>query len=348
MSQKFVYVHIGQHKTATTYIQKLLAENFDTLKKEFDLLYPKTGRKGRKGGHHDFSRSLLDRGEYYKGKENFQIENLLQEIEANNAKNILISSEDFEFLSLEKIKFLHQILNEDFCVIPILYLRNWLHGVFSYWQERIKGGSTRPFHEFFDGPLQSIIQKQKKVVENWSHFFGKQIQIVVYDNLKYERENPLIFLMKECLNIPISKNSNCLELVLPYTINSSSSPEKVELIKQLNIDREKNFWKQININKSYGFFLKKAENFKSNYTLSQLAGENAESLMELQDSVSCFILNNFYERILNPYSYKQLFINQHSLPNFEVLPNGFYKRYLDLQENYDRVHRWKTELQNFC
>jgi hypothetical protein len=348
MSQKFVYLHIGQHKTATTYIQKLLAENFDVLKREFDLLYPKTGRKGQKGGHHDFSWSLLGRGEYYKGKENFQIENLLQELEVNNAKNIVISAEDFEFLASEKIKFLHQILNEDFCVIPILYLRNWLYGAFSKWQERIKGGSTIPFSEFFDGPLQNIIQNQKKVVENWSHFFGEQIQIVIYDNLKYKRENPLIFLMEECLNIPISKNSDRLKLVLPYTMNSSFSPEKVEFIKQLNIDREKNFWKTINIDNSYENFLRKAENFKQNYTFFQVAGKNVESLIKSQNSVNCFILNNYYERILNPHSYRQLFINEHALPNFEVLPNGFYKKYLELEENYDRVHRLKTELQNFC
>lgn len=91
MSQKFVYLHIGQHKTATTYIQSSLAKNFNVLKREFDLLYPKTGRNGRKGAHHNFTYYLLGKGKFYEGREDFQLEKLLQEIESyKNVKNIII------------------------------------------------------------------------------------------------------------------------------------------------------------------------------------------------------------------------------------------------------------------
>jgi hypothetical protein len=160
MQKKVLYLHIGEHKTATTYIQKLLSKNYQHLKNSFEVLYPQTGRKNV--GHHDFSWYLLGRGKYHQDRENFKIQNLFNEIDSENIKNVLISSEDFEFLNVEQIDVLRKKLDEKFYVIPILYLRNWLHAAFSRWQERVKGGFIDyPFSDFFCGPLQQLIQNQK-------------------------------------------------------------------------------------------------------------------------------------------------------------------------------------------
>lgn len=182
------------------------------------------------------------------------------------------------------------------------------------------------------------------MLEKWQHFFGEQMKIVIYDNLKSNQEDPLFFLLEKCLRI---KTNDCKVILPQSTINGSYSIEKVELIRQFNIEYGWKTTNKINIDELYETLLRKGKVFRKNYTFASIAGKNAKSLIELQNSVSGEILNHFRDCILNPHNHKELYVNQNSLPNFECLPNGFFQRYLYLEAHRKKLNKWKTELRNF-
>lgn len=344
MSKIEIYLHIGEHKTASTYIQKLSSIKYDYLKNNLDLLYPKTGR-GSYGGHHHFSWFLLGKsGEYGK---NFNIQKLLTEIGRQQCQKVLISSEDFEFLK--------EYFTNKYSIVPILYLRNQVHGAFSKWQELVKKGKINyPFSEFFCGPLQRAIKRQRQIVELWSYFFGDRLKIIIYDNLKQTNEDPYLFLLRKCLQLPASDRVINLstEQNIHMSLNSSILLENLELIRELNIKygSGKNFRSQkekINTNDFYKNLLSKGRKFKSTYHFNEIAiNGNDQSIIELNNSICNYIINNFYHLIVNPYTNKKIFINQDSAPFFELLPDRFYKKYLDLEDNRFKIKKWKQELRS--
>jgi hypothetical protein len=133
-----VYIHIGAHKTGTTYIQKMCSEQ-KTILSSKGILYLKTGRKYF--GHHD----LMD---VVRGESSCEETRLLiaEELKGNY-KAVLISSENFEDLNEEEIKLLLSLFGE--CDFEILYFfRNWSPLLHSMWQENVKHGATHNFHMF--------------------------------------------------------------------------------------------------------------------------------------------------------------------------------------------------------
>ena len=52
--KRILYIHIGNHKTATKAIQKFCYENLKKLK-TLDLIYPEIGIPPTYFGHHNFA-----------------------------------------------------------------------------------------------------------------------------------------------------------------------------------------------------------------------------------------------------------------------------------------------------
>jgi hypothetical protein len=154
-------------------------------------------------------------------------------------------------------------------------------------------------------------------------------------------------MLNHCLDIPILMNN--LNLSVQKTINSSFSPEKIELIRQLNIDYGKNYWRTINIDRNYQNLLSKGRSFRDKYMFREIVSQkNADSIIELQNSICSDILNNFNDRIINPHNKQELFINQNCSPTFEVIPYVFYKKYLYLESHRSKINLLKAELENYC
>jgi hypothetical protein len=155
-SQRLV-LHVGPHKTATTYIQNNLAAYRDTLD-QAGWLYPDNIgiMDGVPEAHHD----LAYRAETYfwPGRDNHhQLTGLAARARATQ-KNLLLSAEGFSMWSLSQYLRLADILG---CpTVEVVYaLRDPVALLHSYWAEEVKQGMTASFPDRIAGvtldPLRS-------------------------------------------------------------------------------------------------------------------------------------------------------------------------------------------------
>ena len=181
-SEKFIFIHIGPHKTGTTSIQWGLCINQNTLKKA-GCLVPRAGRLGpRSGGHHLLGQQLLAANDPAAVPKAWA--DLLDEIAlCAEDQNIILSAESFSLLDKARIRTLSRIL-DGFQVRIIIYLRRQDKLLQSLWAQRIK----RPvidFHQTFTdyirikdfslGSMTSIEPgNYAQLVDNWASVFGFQ------------------------------------------------------------------------------------------------------------------------------------------------------------------------------
>lgn len=90
-----IFLHIGTHKTGTTSIQHFLAKNAEALRHE-RILMPLAGRHLQ--GHHHIAWELRN-DVRLEGRTGF-VQQLIEELRATDLEKAVISSEDFEYLSL--------------------------------------------------------------------------------------------------------------------------------------------------------------------------------------------------------------------------------------------------------
>ena len=170
-------LHIGPHKTGSSYLQRRFYKDHDILM-ENGVLYPINDWIG--GGHgHAY---LVDK------KQLSSIGDELNRIAKDkpSLKSVVISTENFDRLSRDDIKILR-----DKITIPttvVYYLRRMDKTLFANWQEDVKFGSLETFSRFllrhFAFPIESKIVNHSVVVDLWADVFGKSaISIVDYDDL---------------------------------------------------------------------------------------------------------------------------------------------------------------------
>ena len=92
MPRRTCFIHIGTHKTASTYLQRFISLNEEVLAK-CDIFVPRSGRTHAGSGHHNIAWGLSDDRRFMNGAGD--ISDMIAEIEGCPEKNVLISSEDF-------------------------------------------------------------------------------------------------------------------------------------------------------------------------------------------------------------------------------------------------------------
>lgn len=107
MWKKKIFIHIGTHKTGTCSIQNFLSVNSKLFSAE-GILIPNSGRLG--DGHHFIAWELRS-DKRLDGKSGF-IDALLDELNESNYEKVIISSEDFEYLSQypERLRYFLSLL----------------------------------------------------------------------------------------------------------------------------------------------------------------------------------------------------------------------------------------------
>src|SRR5262249_35078536 len=126
-------LHLGLHKTGSTYIQSLCYHNVSALKRN-GILYP-TGWPTHSFRQHSLAdevrRPATDRAAlaFYLAKI------------ADSGDHALISSEDFSLRSQDEIASLRDALKGRRC-ISIIYFRRHAGFLRSYWDEMVKHGET--------------------------------------------------------------------------------------------------------------------------------------------------------------------------------------------------------------
>ena len=85
-----IIIHIGRHKTGTTFLQHELARNASRLRSDADVVYATAGRDTAKHYHHPLFKPLVERRERLDPS---IVSDLEQEAERAGGCRVLVSSE---------------------------------------------------------------------------------------------------------------------------------------------------------------------------------------------------------------------------------------------------------------
>lgn len=179
--KKRLFIHIGSHKTATTYLQSVLSRNSHALSKA-GIIYPKSGRKYE--AHHPLAWRLSDVTHKHSTVENIDLWiNALEEINMSEAHSAVISSEDFEWSQyLEKMA----CLRDYFDVYIVFYLRSPDSYIESFYNQVVKDFQTKETRT-----LENYIIEQPPfflncydILKKWEEIFGRKRIIVRLFNKK--------------------------------------------------------------------------------------------------------------------------------------------------------------------
>lgn len=174
MSKK-LFIHIGPHKTGTTYIQQSLSRHREFLD-SVGLYYPLIPHASRfqRFAHHTVVK-------WIKEKKSSEIIGFTRSLK----KITLLSSEEFSHLNENNIKyFVNQIPDTE---VEIIYSKRRLAPLLvSRWQEYVKHGGTESWSVYF---LKHLLKDSKRNLINgvgtlthWSDLVGKSsIHILDYE-----------------------------------------------------------------------------------------------------------------------------------------------------------------------
>ncbi|MBD3843524.1 MAG: hypothetical protein IE909_16910 [Campylobacterales bacterium] len=221
---KTLYLHVGPHKTGSTYLQKLWIANRHLLK-DNGLVYPEVFTKYY--GHHKLAEHLIDSN--YNASYKAGIEQLKKIPE-----DIILSSEDFILVNKEGFQKLKEDLN-GIDIKVVFYFRSPTVRFLSEWQEMIKHGYSIDFFEHYFKRTMKIFQSSEL---NYSLWFDMFIDLFGMDNVKiidYENAFKSSQMMANFEKI-LDKNIIADENILVNTMLDLST---VEIIRILNYKASK-------------------------------------------------------------------------------------------------------------
>ena len=220
---KNLILHIGAHKTGTTYIQKVFYDSHKALLEE-NILYPLRWTQNL-WGHHELIQ-LAKEGRFQ------QIIDFLDE-NFKRYGTIILSSENFEDFPQKTIDKLKSALADRYAIKIVYFVRRLTKMLPSQWQENVKHGSYQTFPEYIlshlNAPFNSTLLNYSIKINRWMEAFGKDVfNLVSYDNL-----------VNDNIDIADYFASNILDYKGSLTkkekkVNTSLNAEVIEVIRVLN------------------------------------------------------------------------------------------------------------------
>lgn len=281
-----LYVHVGAHKTGTTYIQRILNDNSELLLKK-GIEYPAYGKEFDKTAHHIIAWFLSDSKNYNVSAGRFSADNL--EIFRDNIVNslklrdVILSSEEFSRIAAYSSDFkkIKEFFSNFEKIKIILFLRNQFKTACPLWQEEIRSKRDMSFETFCnnffrDGGYADYYNQ----IKNWESLVGKKnISIFIYDNIIDEKKDVAHEFFK---NIGRDKIFPQLK-IKDKRANESMDKNTLSLLFRLNLI-EKEFK---NTKTPYGFY-DKFRNFMNNRKNREI-----EAIMERLPKDSFYFKNYF-------------------------------------------------------
>ena len=169
MERKRLVIHIGSHKTATTFIQSTFFRNRDLLERA-GILYPRAGEIYQ--GHFKLVWSLKESaGSNVRLEDDPEWKALLDEIEGSGCDTVLVSSEDFEwFQGVDRLA----PLRDRFDVRILYYMRSPEGYLESYYNQVVKDFQTRETRtlERYMAEHSLFFLNNDRILRRWSRVFG--------------------------------------------------------------------------------------------------------------------------------------------------------------------------------
>ncbi|WP_311946273.1 hypothetical protein [Halomonas piscis] len=213
-------VHMGPHKTGSTYIQKRLHENKQALQ-DAGISYPDAYYLFF--GHHYLLNALNGNESSSSIRKNF-------DSKVAPANNIIISSENFISLTKSGLVKLKEAF-DDYEIFVIYYIRRPSLRVLSRWHEEVKQGGVVSAESYFVNHLFRPMQSSE--VNNFRHVsvaasvFGRDsIKLVDYDTALVEN-NMLSFVF-------LAMGSEAVVSDVGESVNKMASLSEIEIIRFSN------------------------------------------------------------------------------------------------------------------
>ncbi len=220
-----IVVHIGSHKTGTTYLQR----GFVALRTELaaaGIDYP-VQWQDHLHGHHSLVRQLAAGDADTTARLR-----ALADDAARDGRAVLLSSENFEDLPEAGIARLASGLAGHEVEI-VHFLRRWQGLVPSAWQEAVKQGGCETLPEFLLAHVmrldESPLLNPAHTLDRFASAFGrKALRLVAYDRLVEQNEDLLDVFLRRILGVAIDAPAQS------GRVNRALPPADVEIIRVLN------------------------------------------------------------------------------------------------------------------
>ena len=219
---KTLYLHIGTPKTATSSIQKFLAENWDVLQKhgyffpESTHIYPRVN--ARRNAHFLSGRVRNGEGIRDKEKEKTYLEEGLQQVRDafQNYDNVILTDESIWYcLSYLKKSLLCDLKKEadkqGYQIKVIVYLRRQDKFLLSRWNQKVKQKSTSDAVLSCDEYFELTQKKEKdiyqygKILDGIAEVIGKENLIVRRFDAESWRDGSIIHDFMHEIGIDVNK-----------------------------------------------------------------------------------------------------------------------------------------------
>ena len=318
---KKIYLHIGPHKTGSSYLQKFLLENSKILI-DNGIFYPDLSDE-RGDGHHNLAKPIFIKKE---------LKSYLNSLEVKKNNSLLLSAENFSRLSNKDIKELYNILAEFTDNIQVLiFIRNPSSVLRSLWCESIKHGSFRSHSDFlvehFAFPKKSKILNPEILFKNFSQYFN--VSLIDYDSINFKSVTSLASVFLDSINIG-GKYS-----FTNYEVNKSFSLAESEIYRNINISLSKESGEEKILPQ------KDFKKFIIDNKLNTHIDEANKNILSLDFMTSSSAVP--YKKFLGEY--KQSFLNKPSNPSkfskLDIILS--YNSYIELSK---KVNTLETKIKN--
>ncbi|WP_137156545.1 hypothetical protein [Rhizobium sp. FKL33] len=182
-------LHVGPHKTATTWLQHNFHANARALE-DAGWFYPQTGERVRVA-HHDLS----DNADEILDDASAKVAEIrrIAERARSQGLNLLLSSEGFRNWKPAHIARLRDLVGQEMRIVYCL--RDPASLLYSFWAQQIKTGQKRSFPAFrkqhFKAGKKSRILNPMIEVRQLARITGSSLTLLVYDEIR--RRNLDIF-----------------------------------------------------------------------------------------------------------------------------------------------------------
>lgn len=218
-------LHVGPHKTATTWIQSNLHHNAGRLE-QLGWHYPATGQRVAIA-HHDLSdkpREILKRG----SRKVAEFEKIAAKARESGL-NIVLSSEGFRHWQPAHIRRLKEIMSGH--EIRIVYgLRDPVSLLYSFWAQQVKSGMTHSLPEFIARQEQAqtrvTLLDPRAEIARFASIADNGLTILAYDEIRRSNHDIFDLFCTDVLGID----------VLPHAESSAvNEREPVELTEFMRL-----------------------------------------------------------------------------------------------------------------
>ncbi len=173
-------IHVGPHKTGTTYLQLRFDAARERLR-QTGVAYPSEWSSA--AGEPSHRKLVVGLREARIA----QLRSQFEAIERDDPAHVLISAEGISHLEQSALELLNALIHGQ-PVTVMFYCRRWSELLPSLWQERVKHGHNETFPEFFSinagDPLKSIVMNFARRLDIYAKVFGREnIRLVSYSNL---------------------------------------------------------------------------------------------------------------------------------------------------------------------